>query len=82
MVENNKSLVITEFVKNKYQIVRISLTEYKSMRLIDIRVWSKKQDSETEFIPTTKGVSLSIESFKNLMQALPQVEEKIKELKI
>jgi len=66
--------LIEQFEKNATEVVRVSLTEYRGRKLVDIRVYYS--DSEGQYRPTKKGVSLSVDvypDFKRAMLALEKV---------
>lgn len=65
---------ITTFKKNKFQEIRVGIREFKGNDLIDIRTWTMTQGSE-DMVPTAKGVSINVSLFKELKQAIAQVEE-------
>jgi len=65
---------IVTFKKNKFQEIRVGIREFKGNDLVDIRTWTMTQGSE-EMVPTAKGVSINVQIFKELKQALVQVEE-------
>ena len=46
-----------EIRKNKSEVIRIQLKEYKEHKLIDLRVWY--EDEEGEYKPTKKGISFN-----------------------
>ncbi|MCZ6875177.1 MAG: transcriptional coactivator p15/PC4 family protein [bacterium] len=45
--------VIAQFEKNATEVVRVSLTEFRGHKLIDLRVYYS--DDEGQFKPTKKG---------------------------
>ena len=66
--------LIEQFEKNATEVVRVSLTEYRGRKLVDVRVYYS--DSEGQYRPTKKGVSLSVDvypDFKRAMLALEKV---------
>jgi len=66
--------LIEQFEKNATEVVRVSLTEYRGRKLVDIRVYYS--DNEGQYRPTKKGVSLSVDvypDFKRAMLALEKV---------
>ena len=66
--------LIEQFEKNATEVVRVSLTEYRGRKLVDVRVYYS--DSEGQYHPTKKGVSLSVDvypDFKRAMLALEKV---------
>ena len=65
---------MTTFKKNKFQEIRVGIREFKGNDLIDIRTWTMTQGSD-DMVPTAKGVSINVSLFKELKQAIAQVEE-------
>ena len=66
--------LIVQFAKNATEVVRVSLTEYRGRKLVDVRVYYT--DDAGEYRPTKKGVSLSVEvypEFKRAMLALEKI---------
>ena len=64
--------IIAQFEKNATEVVRVSLTEYRGRKLIDIRVY---YDDSGEYRPTKKGVSLSVDVYPDLKRALLELEK-------
>lgn len=73
--------VIKAFAKNKFQEVRVGISEYQGNDLIDIRVWSKRADSE-EFTPTAKGVSINVKLYSELKEAVIALEKELVDNKL
>ena len=65
---------IATFKKNKFQEIRVGVREFKGNDLVDIRTWTMTQGSD-DMVPTAKGVSINVQIFKDLKNALAQVEE-------
>ena len=66
--------LIEQFEKNATEVVRVSLTEYRGRKLVDVRVYYA--DNEGQYRPTKKGVSLSVDvypDFKRAMRALENI---------
>ena len=68
------SEVISQITKNAREVVFLSLSEFKGRRLIDIRV-HVPGDEEGDWVPTRKGVSLSVALYPAFKQALVQLEQ-------
>jgi len=64
--------LVARIAKNPTEEVRISLTSYRGHDLVDIRVFF--QDEQGEWRPTKRGVSLSVDSFTELREAVAQAE--------
>lgn len=65
--------LVAKIAKNPTEEVRISLTSYRGHDLVDIRVFF--QDEQGEWRPTKRGVSLSVDSFAELREAVAKAEE-------
>ncbi len=57
--------------KNKSEVIRIQLKEYKEHKLIDLRVWY--EDEEGEYKPTKKGISFNRNLAVNMANAITEV---------
>ncbi len=68
------SEVISQITKNAREVVFLSLSEFKGRRLIDIRVHVPGEE-EGDWVPTRKGVSLSVGLYPAFKQALVQLEQ-------
>jgi len=69
---------ITTFKKNKFQEIRVGVREFKGNDLVDIRVWTMTQGSDS-MVPTAKGVSLNINLLSELRKAIDEVEKVLQE---
>ena len=65
--------LIEQFEKNATEVVRVSLTEYRGRKLVDVRVYYS--DSEGQYRPTKKGVSLSVDVYPDFKRALLALEK-------
>ena len=72
---------IKSFSKNKFQEIRVSITEYQGNDLIDIRTWTLPQGAE-EMLPTGKGVSINVKLYPELKEAVLGLESELKEAKL
>jgi len=73
--------VVKAFAKNKFQEIRVSVTEYQGNDLIDIRTWTLPQGAE-EYSPTGKGVSINVKLYSELKEAVLALENELKEAKL
>ena len=73
--------VVRAIQKNKFQEVRVSISEFKGNDLIDIRVWNAVKDSD-EKSPTAKGVSLNVSLYPELKEAVLALEQELKDNKL
>ena len=69
--------LIASFAKNALEEVHVSLTEYRGRDLVDIRTYYT--DDEGEKKPTKKGISLSVDLFLQLKDAVLKVEEVLRD---
>ena len=65
--------LIAQFEKNATEVVRVSLTEYRGRKLVDVRVYYS--DDEGQYHPTKKGVSLSVDVYPDFKRALMELEK-------
>jgi hypothetical protein len=72
--------VITQFEKNATEVVRVSLTEFRGHKLIDMRVYYS--DDEGQYRPTKKGVSLSVGLYTDFKLAILALEKTLLERKL
>ena len=72
--------VVKIFQKNKFQEIRIGITEYEGNDLIDIRTWTQRPDSE-EKTSTSKGVSINVKLYHELKEAILALEKELKDAK-
>jgi len=72
---------IASFPKNKYQDIRIRVSEYQGNDVIDIRVWTQPPQGE-EKVPTGKGVNINVKLFPRLKEAVEKLEKELKENKL
>ncbi len=74
MEENtSNSEIITSFEKNRTETIVFSLNEFKGKMLTDIRVYARLASRE-EPTPTRKGVSLPVEKWPELYNAIKALE--------
>jgi len=70
--------VVKSFGKNKFQEIRIGVSEYQGNDLIDIRTWTLPQGAQ-EMVPTSKGVSINVKLFPQLKEAVELLEKELKD---
>lgn len=73
--------VVKTFQKNKFQEIRVGVTEYEGNDLIDIRTWTQRPDVE-EKSPTSKGVSINVKLYPELKEAVLALEKELKDAKL
>ncbi|KAE9378061.1 PC4-domain-containing protein [Stipitochalara longipes BDJ] len=58
---------------------RVEVSDFKGSKLVNIREYYEKDD---EWLPGKKGISLSIDQYKALLQAIPAINAQLKEMGI
>ncbi len=67
---------IAKFEKNSFEEVRVEISEWKSQKYINIRVWvNPRYEKDGMAKPTKKGITLNVELLPKLLEALKKVEE-------
>ena len=69
---------VAVFEKNKYQDVKIRISEYQGNDVIDIRIWTQPPQGE-EKVPTGKGININVRLFPKLKEAIEQLEKDLKD---
>lgn len=70
--------VVKAFSKNKFQEIRVAISEYQGNDLIDIRTWTLPKGAD-EMAPTAKGVSINVKLFPDLKNAILELEKELKD---
>jgi len=65
---------VAVFAKNKYQDVKVRLSEYQGNDVIDIRIWTQPPQGE-EKVPTGKGININVKLFAKLKEAVEKLEQ-------
>lgn len=65
--------IIAEVNKNSREIVRLTLQEFKGLRLLDIRVYASRKDGQV--VPTRQGVCIQVSMISQLLEALRKALE-------
>ncbi len=68
--------VLHQFAKNATEEVRVSLTEYKGHKLIDLRIYYEPEDSG-ERRPTKKGITIDVGLYPELKKAMIKIEKEL-----
>jgi len=68
-------MLIGEIQKNSIDKLRVSISEYKGFTFLDIRV--HYEDSQGEYKPTKKGITLKKEDIEPLIKLLKEGEKKL-----
>lgn len=68
--------IVHQFVKNATEEVRVSLTEFKGHKLIDLRIYFEPEDGG-ERRPTKKGITFDVGLYPELKRALLKLEKEL-----
>ena len=69
---------VAAFEKNKYQEIRVRISEFQGNDVIDMRIWTQPPQGE-EKVPTGKGVNINVRLFPKLKEAVEKLEKDLKE---
>ncbi|MBL7131782.1 transcriptional regulator [bacterium] len=72
---------VKTFEKNKFQEIRVGISEYEGNDLIDIRTWTLPKGAE-EKVPTSKGISINVKLYPQIKEAVLALENELKEAKL
>jgi len=77
-VDKNKTNVVDEFFKNSAEDEKyiISINHFHGDDYIDTRLFFRP-DGKKEFLPTRKGISISVDHLGNLISALEKAKTRI-----
>jgi hypothetical protein len=71
----DEQTVIAVVPKNGREEVRVSLSTYKGMHLVDTRVFAMQKDArDGERVPTKKGVAIKLVHLTALIEALQKAD--------
>ncbi len=73
MEDANNGPVIASFEKNSREEVRLSVDVFRGRKIINIRVFYRDDDGEWK--PGRQGLSLAVERYRDLADALLQLGE-------
>ena len=66
------------FEKNKYQDIRVRISEYQGNDVIDIRIWTQPPQGNDK-VPTGKGINVNVRLFTQLKKAIDTLEQELKD---
>lgn len=66
-------MVIGDIERNPTEVVRVSVSEYKGRKYVDIRIYFK--NTEGEWAPTKKGVTVQPDRVEEMVALLKQAQE-------
>lgn len=67
---------VAVFEKNKYQDVKIRISEYQGNDVIDIRIWTQPPQGG-EKVPTGKGININVKLFSKLKESVLKLEKEL-----
>jgi len=69
---------VAVFEKNKYQDVKVRISEYQGNDVIDVRIWTQPPQGD-EKVPTGKGININVRLYTQLKEAIDKLGEVLKE---
>ena len=69
---------VAAFEKNKYQEIRVRISEFQGNDVIDMRIWTQPPQGE-EKVPTGKGININVRLFPKLKEAVEKLEKDLKD---
>ena len=69
---------VAVFEKNKYQDVKVRISEYQGNDVIDVRIWTQPPQGD-EKVPTGKGININVKLFPKLKDAVLKLEKELTE---
>lgn len=69
--------LIYKLRKSATEEVHLRLRRYEGRDYVDIRIWFEKESGHAEFLPSKKGVTVSIFVFSELMKGMKATEEEL-----
>jgi hypothetical protein len=68
---------VAKLTKNKREAVIVALSEFRGVKLIDVRVFASTEEGDK---PTPKGLSLDIRRLPDLRAAIERAEDEARKL--
>jgi len=65
---------IADIEKNKSEVIRIEISEFKEKKYINIRTWYRDKET-SELKPSQKGVAVNVDKYSLLKDAILKIEE-------
>ena len=72
--------LIAQFEKNATEVVRVSITEFRGRKLIDLRVYYT--DDEGEYRPTRKGIAIAVDGYPEFRNAIARLDKVLLDQKL
>ncbi|MBU0682862.1 MAG: transcriptional coactivator p15/PC4 family protein [Candidatus Omnitrophota bacterium] len=69
---------VAVFEKNRYQDVKIRISEYQGNNVIDVRIWTQPPQGD-EKVPTGKGININVKLYSKLKEAVDELGKVLKE---
>ncbi|MFH1798675.1 MAG: transcriptional coactivator p15/PC4 family protein [Candidatus Omnitrophota bacterium] len=67
---------VAVFAKNKYQDVKVRVSEFQGNDVIDIRIWTQPPKGADK-VPTGKGININVRLFPQLKEAVQKLEKEL-----
>ncbi len=72
-----EDVIVGQIDKNKQQVIRVTLSNFKGHDLVGLRIWFKAGD---DFKPSSKGIAINVRVLPQLIGMLEAAEKKAVEL--
>ena len=69
--------IVYKLRKSATEEIRLRLRRYEGRDFVDIRVWFEKESGHAEFLPSKKGIMISVYVFPELMKGMKALEEEL-----
>lgn len=73
-MEINKDESIITFEKNSREVVKLSISEFRGKKLLDLRIWYYDKN-EDDYKPSKKGLSISVDKYNELKDSVINMAE-------
>lgn len=77
------SVIIKDIPKSNNEIIRIEVSEFKGMDLINIRIWYQAFDAGGNMVykPTQKGVAINVSQYEELRDGIEKINNYLQDKK-
>ncbi len=65
--------IIGEIPRNAKEVTRVSISEFKGKKYVDIRVWFKSENGD--YAPGKKGIAIATENLEQLKKLIQKSED-------
>ncbi len=72
-----EDVIVGQIEKNKREVIRVTLSNFKGHDLVGLRIWFKAGD---DFKPSSKGIALNVRVLPQLIGLMVDAEKKAEEL--